>query len=154
MKDRLLKFLSINNLTATRFADEIGVQRSSISHILSGRNKPSFDFINKILENYANLNAEWLITGKGEMYKTVNPVSSDKYKELDLFSSNKEDIGAEQKHVSAKEEKLEIPADEKSTISPSDVKTVEKPYKTRQSIKKVIIFYADGSFEEYNPSVH
>jgi transcriptional regulator with XRE-family HTH domain len=152
MKDRLLKFLSINNLTATKFADEIGVQRSSISHILSGRNKPSYDFINKTLENYTDLNAEWLITGKGEMFKSTNLKSSDKFKELDLFSNN-QDIGATQKPVSTTEEKMESTADEQSNISPADVKTVKKSYKTQQSIKKVIIFYTDGSFEEYNPSV-
>src|SRR4030066_1678355 len=69
MKDRIIKFLTQENLSATKFADEIGVQRSSISHILSGRNNPSFDFIQKILTRYRNLNSEWLLLGSGPMYK-------------------------------------------------------------------------------------
>ena len=67
MKDRIIQFLKENNLTSTKFADVIGVQRSSISHLLSGRNKPSFDFIEKMLLSYPDINAQWLITGKGDM---------------------------------------------------------------------------------------
>ena len=152
MKNRLLKFLSVNNLTATRFADEIGVQRSSISHILSGRNKPSFDFINKTLEKYTELNAEWLITGKGEMYKTNKQQTSARYKELDLFSSN-QNIVTTQKKVTEKE-KSDVPDDKQVTNTSPVEKIDQKPFTTRKSINKVIIFYADGSFEEYNPSVN
>ena len=62
MKDRIIQFLREMNMTSTKFADEIGVQRSSISHILSGRNKPSYDFIEKMLNAYPTINAQWLIT--------------------------------------------------------------------------------------------
>jgi plasmid maintenance system antidote protein VapI len=67
MKDQLIKILTYLGITATRFADEIGVQRSSISHILSGRNKPSYDFILRIIEKYPSINPTWLLTGKGTM---------------------------------------------------------------------------------------
>lgn len=77
MKERLLQFLTKEGLSATVFADEIGVQRSSISHILSGRNNPSYDFIQKILEKYVNLSADWLLMGRGEMYKTIERKNSD-----------------------------------------------------------------------------
>jgi transcriptional regulator with XRE-family HTH domain len=69
MKDRLLKFLNKEQLSHARFAEIIGVQPSSISHILSGRNNPGFEFIQKILTNYPQLNAEWLILGKGNMFR-------------------------------------------------------------------------------------
>ena len=62
--DRFKYLMKINNLTAAAFADEIGVQRSSISHILSGRNKPSLEFIQKILNHYPKVDANWLINGK------------------------------------------------------------------------------------------
>lgn len=77
MVDRIQLILKVNNLTASRFADEIGVQRSSISHILSGRNMPSLDLIQKILRRYPEIDSEWLLNGKGSMLK--NPVP-------DLFS--------------------------------------------------------------------
>ncbi|HQL70889.1 MAG TPA: helix-turn-helix transcriptional regulator, partial [Bacteroidales bacterium] len=73
MKDRIAKILQEEGLTGARFADEIGVQASSVSHILSGRNNPGTDFLIKILERYRGINPEWLLMGKGEMYKTASP---------------------------------------------------------------------------------
>ncbi|MBO6170313.1 MAG: helix-turn-helix transcriptional regulator [Bacteroidales bacterium] len=68
MNSRLLRFLSAENISQSQFADTIGVARASISHILSGRNRPGFDFFEKVAACYPNLSLEWLITGKGKMY--------------------------------------------------------------------------------------
>jgi len=73
MVDRIQLILKVNNLTASRFADEIGVQRSSISHILSGRNMPSLDLIQKILKRFPEIDSEWLLNGKGTMMKNPAP---------------------------------------------------------------------------------
>ena len=67
VKDRILSVISYAELTASEFADEIGVQRSSVSHITSGRNKPSLDFLVKIKDRFPELAWDWLITGQGEM---------------------------------------------------------------------------------------
>lgn len=67
MKERIEKIMEMEQLSASKFADAIGVQRSSISHILSGRNKPSLELINKILDQFQQVNADWLLLGKGEM---------------------------------------------------------------------------------------
>src|SRR5690606_6672337 len=64
IQNRLQMIMRMNNLNASQFADKIGVQRSSISHIISGRNKPSLDFIQKTLEHFPRVNADWLVTGK------------------------------------------------------------------------------------------
>ncbi len=69
MNFRLQQFLSAENITQAQFADTIGVARASVSHILAGRNKPGFDFIQNMSRHYPNLNLEWLISGKGRMYK-------------------------------------------------------------------------------------
>lgn len=69
MIDRILLILKTQNLSSSQFADEIGVQRSSISHILSGRNNPSLEFVTKILKRYPDINSDWIIFGKGSMYK-------------------------------------------------------------------------------------
>ena len=53
-------------LTAAELADTIGVQRSNVSHIINGRNKPSSSFIDKLLQHFPDLDARWLITGNGE----------------------------------------------------------------------------------------
>lgn len=76
MEDRLLKLLDTEQLSSAKFADLIGVQRSSVSHILSGRNKPSFDFLQKTLKAFPMINADWLILGEGNMYEgEINTVS-------------------------------------------------------------------------------
>ena len=63
MKERLLEFLKNENKSSAQLADEIGVQASGISHILSGRNNPSLDFVLKMLEKYSFLSTEWLLFG-------------------------------------------------------------------------------------------
>lgn len=72
MKDRIQAFLQNENKSYAQFADEIGVQASGISHILSGRNNPSLDFVIKMLHRYSSLSAEWLLFGRGPMYNTVS----------------------------------------------------------------------------------
>jgi len=62
--NRLKKVMEHHQLTATLFADKIGVQRSSISHILSGRNKPSLDFVLKITSKFTDVDIQWLLNGK------------------------------------------------------------------------------------------
>ena len=69
MINRILLVLKTQNLTSSQFADEIGVQRSSISHILSGRNNPSLEFVTKILKRFPDINSEWILFGKGSMYR-------------------------------------------------------------------------------------
>lgn len=66
MQERIKYIMNLYNVSAAQFAETIGVPRSTISHILSGRNKPSLDLIMKILSSYPKVNAEWLITGKKE----------------------------------------------------------------------------------------
>lgn len=69
MNRRLLQFLQAENITQSQFADILKVARGSVSHILSGRNKPGYDFMESLLLHYPQLNLEWLLTGKGKMYK-------------------------------------------------------------------------------------
>lgn len=94
MNDRILLILKTQNLTSSQFADEIGVQRSNISHILSGRNNPSLEFVTKIIKRFPDLSLEWLIFGKGSMYKERRIIDEksktsnqkEHVKQIDLFS--------------------------------------------------------------------
>ncbi|MBA7520512.1 hypothetical protein ES705_12608 [subsurface metagenome] len=74
---RLRLILDKEELTSSQFANIVGYRPSSISHILSGRNKPGFDFIREILKKFDTINPEWLILGRGEMYKTTDNVIDD-----------------------------------------------------------------------------
>ena len=69
MNTRLKQFLAAENISQSQFADTIKVVRASVSHVLSGRNNPGYDFIKAIMAAYPTLNMEWLILGKGKMYK-------------------------------------------------------------------------------------
>lgn len=77
MNNRLQQFLDLENLSPARLADMLGVQRSGVSHILSGRNKPGYDFIHKLLTKFPSLSADWFLTGKGKPYKEMNNFLSD-----------------------------------------------------------------------------
>ena len=67
--------MEYEGLKSSEFADNIGVNRATISHILSGRNRPSIDFLQKLLSAYPNLNSNWLITGIGYMNDKLDPKS-------------------------------------------------------------------------------
>ncbi|MCF0173509.1 MAG: helix-turn-helix transcriptional regulator, partial [Bacteroidales bacterium] len=69
MEERLKLFLAMEGISPAILADRLGVQRSNISHLLAGRNKPSFEFINKLLVEYPKINPDWLILGKGKAYR-------------------------------------------------------------------------------------
>lgn len=68
MVDRINLILKVKNLTARQFAEEIGIQPSGMSHILSGRNNPSLDFVMKVIRRFPEIDINWLMFGKGEMY--------------------------------------------------------------------------------------
>jgi transcriptional regulator with XRE-family HTH domain len=74
--ERLQKVINFYDETSSSFAEKIGVQRSSISHILSGRNKPSLDFVMKVLHSYPEVELYWLLNGKGSFPKT-NHISEE-----------------------------------------------------------------------------
>ena len=84
---RLKKVMDFHQLSASLFADKVGVQRSSISHILSGRNKPSLDFILKVTSIFSDVDIHWLLNGKGSFPSNEenNPPST-----LPLFNSDAE----------------------------------------------------------------
>ena len=128
---RLRHLLENERLTSSQFAKIVGYRPSSISHILSGRNKPGFDFLQEILKKFDTINPEWLILGRGEIYKTTDKVIDNSKK-----STIKESINTNQVKY------------EPDSPYVSNVK-VERDGKV---IVKVLVFYSDKTFTEYNPS--
>ena len=110
--NRLKKILNYHQLTASLFADKIGVQRSSISHILSGRNKPSLDFILKVTNTFTDVDIYWLLNGKGAFPKEQGLTNK-------VFSPNESSI-------------------EETSNS-----------KSSKKMNRIVVFYEDGTFEEY-----
>ena len=87
--NRLQKIINHYGESASSFAEKIGVQRSSISHILSGRNKPSLDFILKILSHYPEVDLYWLFNGKGSFPSTAKIENTNNEKTLPTLSEVK-----------------------------------------------------------------
>ncbi len=135
MKDRILQFLKSENKSSAQLAEEIGVQPSGISHILSGRNKPSLDFVMKMLEKYKFLSVEWLLFGKGNMYR--DPEMQQLFDE----SANMDEPDDKKLKVTPvinkKSESLDV-----LSIDNEDVKPV---------LERIVWFFDDGSFKEYSP---
>lgn len=92
MVDRINLILKAKNLTSRQFAEEIGIQPSGMSHILSGRNRPSLDFVMKVVSRYPEIDIKWLTLGEGEMYSSNIPVKkNERRSQPDLFSAMEEE---------------------------------------------------------------
>ncbi len=85
ISDRIELLIRENELSSSAFADRVGVQRSNISHILSGRNKPGLDLLQKILKNFPEVNANWLITGQGEVFQQAQLNSAVEIEKIIYF---------------------------------------------------------------------
>jgi transcriptional regulator with XRE-family HTH domain len=103
---RLQKIITFYSLSAATFADKIGVQRSSISHILSGRNRPSLEFVMKVLSSFPEVNLYWLLNGTGT-----------------------------------------FPSQSENNIT--DVNKIDVHESLSKEIDRIVVFYKDGSFKNY-----
>ena len=93
MNQRLQQFLNAENLSQSQFADRLGVAKASVSYILAGRNKPGYDFIVSLSRQFPNLNLEWLINGRGRMYKVTGQEAEIPVPEADnIFENTPESI--------------------------------------------------------------
>lgn len=146
MEERLVQLLKTEGINPTRFAERIGVQRSSISHILSGRNKPSYDFIIKILDSFPAVNPDWLLRGKGLMYKNDVPQQPGLF---DSLNSKTNEVNTD----TIIETPLKIDSEEKSFHAPGAKPIESKPIglPAGKEIEKVVIFYTDKTFSDYTP---
>jgi transcriptional regulator with XRE-family HTH domain len=140
MKDRLLQLMQLEQLSPAKFADILGIQRSGLSHILSGRNKPGYEFISKLLLKFPTVSAEWLITGKGKMYKQElvleQPIDHKKENSRDLFSSQ-----------------IDEPPKVENQLRENSIKIENKPeIRKNRVLMKIIMIYDDMTFEEIKPS--
>ncbi|MCK4568972.1 MAG: helix-turn-helix transcriptional regulator [Bacteroidales bacterium] len=132
-------------MSASQFADEIGVQRSSVSHVLSGRNKPSLDFITKIIDSYPEINADWLLTGKGEVLQFNEDISGNNVKEGHQTSI---ELDSDTEEVTEKTQEMAVEA----KLRPKKAKTGNRESAAgSKTIDKIVFFYRDGSFSEYVP---
>ena len=139
MKDRIAHIIRAKNLTAAEFALRLGIQPSNISHLLSGRNNPSLDFVKKLKETFPEYSLEWIIFGRGPITVSepfapvtpIDPVSTDTYDEIPVEPMAEETLFDQPK---AEEKRLD-------QLMPSPTGT----------LKQIILVYSDNSFEQLSP---
>ena len=147
MNQRLQQFLSAENISQAQFADSIGVARASVSHVLAGRNKPGYDFIRSVSERYPKLSLEWLISGKGKMYKQDSPVQTLQAAPELPSPAVKEDFSGELFGPEEEPEDRPTPKPEAPAAPPAAVSKPEA-FPFRRSISRIIVFYDDNTFQE------
>ena len=140
MKDRIAHIIRAKNLTAAEFAIRLGIQPSNISHLLSGRNNPSLDFVRKLKETFPEYNLDWIIFGTGPMTVSepflpptlvVDPIMTDVQDDQNKFDS------------------LEDPSFD---VEEQPTSMMEQPLPSHRSgWKKLILVYEDNTFEVLSP---
>ena len=158
MVNRIFTFIESLQLTPTEFADTIGVSRASISSIKTGRTQPTLSLVEKIKQRFPNVDINWLILGEGDA-----PIVNRSESETELFSddevkaeievtqtSSNDDTAANEYqavYIAETPRKIE---EEPQVVNQEDNVPVQSTTERKKSVKKVILLYDDGSFEEFN----
>ncbi len=170
---RLENILDYYNISASVFADKIGVQRSSLSHLLSGRNKPSLDFVLRVTDNFPDVDLYWLLNGKGTFPKSETPTpevnipspppvyiepKTENNNVGDLFSEKTETAippieneEFEEKNNFKENTEVVNHAPEKAETHTNPAPPIDTIVNYNSDVEQVVIFYKDGTFKNYKP---
>lgn len=137
---RLQQVMDYYGLNAAAFADSLEIQRSGVSHLLSERNKPSLDFILKLIEKFPEVDMYWITQGKGSFPRKEDKelASAKKTQQPDLFSD-----------IPEIEMQAPTPAPPSAAIEEKQVEPKALPLLTNKRIKRIIFFYEDNRFEVF-----
>ncbi|MBW6478601.1 MAG: helix-turn-helix domain-containing protein [Bacteroidales bacterium] len=165
MVNRIQEIIKRYDLSPSKLADTLEVPRSTISHILSERNKPSLEFIQKVIDKFPEISLNWLLKGEGNIFGKERDLFSDLYDEENKESTSKKDFPvsfppeSETESISVKDK--EFPAYHGKEKAPEEiaagtVNTQEENIKSKLSgkekIVKLIVLYENGTFDEYFPA--
>ena len=153
MVDRIKQIMDFYKLSPALFAEQIGINRSNLTHLFSGRNQPSLELAKKILQSYPEIKTEWLIMGMGEMLRSIEDkeftmkVQHEKtlhpeLSEPNLFSNPP----LQQLHVNTI-------TGESAVVEKNEIKSeILNSREVDKGVKKIVFFYSDSSFEIYHPN--
>ena len=130
-------------LTPAKFAEEIGIQRSAMSHIMNGRNNPSLDVLVKILERFTYVDSDWLLFGKGNMIRNLIQ------NEPDLFT-NTPINPPEVQVVPENRKEIRVDTPENGVKQPV-IERIIREEKPSRNVSKIMIFYSDNTFDTFVP---
>ena len=147
MREKLQKLMTDEHLTSSRFAELLGIQPSGVSHLLGGRNKPSFDLVQKILRRFPHINPDWLILDSEQMYRT----EKDEPTQSAILSENESGemaVNAEKNYAAQN-----IALSESSQTTTSGVEQMmARATTSHKNVKRVIVLFDDHTFESFEMS--
>jgi transcriptional regulator with XRE-family HTH domain len=136
-------------LSPAQFAEMVGIQRSAVSHLVTGRNKPSLEVVQKILNAFRLINSDWLILGIGKMYRqekqSYQPSLFGEESEKPLIEPVSAPIEAEK----IVKEKPAIRHEKQQIVEQPPVLAIP-PIEKNKNVKNIILYYSDGTFEEFS----
>lgn len=147
MREKLLKLMKSQKLTSSRLAEILEIQPSSISHILSGRNKPSFDFLVKILRRFPTINPDWLLLDAEQMYRTNDEL--DGQTAQSQSSSVKVQNGAVNSTTDSTATNEQSNCSDNIDSTKRTIESVSNLGKPGTEIERIIVLYSDKSFEAF-----
>jgi transcriptional regulator with XRE-family HTH domain len=150
MKNRIKKVMDESGLSASKFADKIGVPRSGLSHVLSGRNKPSLDYVLKVLNAFPKVDPNWLLLGREFVIENENKMeNNDEVTNSNSTTKINDSLAMLNTKMEGQVDKMlgsitKVPSENsKSTVE------VKSSPKSNSKVSRIVFFYNDGSFEEY-----
>jgi transcriptional regulator with XRE-family HTH domain len=154
MKDRIIKLMESEGLSPAQFAETVGIQRSAVSHLVTGRNKPSLEVVQKILNAFRLINSDWLILGVGAMYR-----KEKQFQQPTLFSEEHQTRDVErvsanvapEKTLSPKTPIYTEPVQEPAVLPPPPVLPPIPATGQAKTVRNIIVYYSNGTFEEFAP---
>ena len=147
MREKLQKLMSTEQLTSSRFAELLGIQPSGVSHLLGGRNKPSFDLVQKILRRFPHINPDWLILDSEQMYRTD---ADDQSASTSAVENVSPEMAINGENISAAQN---IALSESSQTSTPGVEHIMARAATaHKNVKRVIVLFDDHTFESFEMS--
>lgn len=148
---RLETLLDYYAISASVFADKLGVQRSGLSHLMSGRNKPSLDFVMKITESFPEVDLYWLLNGTGDFPKKEGPVQTFAPPVIPPAPSPSPPKTV---HEDVVHDLFTKPATEAAQQNRTEEKAntiIEKIINTPEDVERIVVFYKNGVFKSYTP---
>lgn len=146
MKDRILQLIESLNLSAQRFSELTQIDRSSLSHIKTGRTKPSIEVAIKILDAFPNVSSDWLLMNKGDMFSDTS--NNKEQQPTSLF-----DLSEEISNNTGITNNKSVDSDNQINTSQllQEIKTMVAPLKIQETrrVERIMVYYSDNTFEEF-----
>ena len=146
MREKLLNLMKAEQLTASKLAELLGIQPSGISHILGGRNKPSFDLVQKILRRFPQVNPDWLLLDQGEMYRTIN--SSSEKSSFENASQDSAVIDSDDQSLSYENNTTHTLPNSSPSVAYAQ-ESIATVLTQHGRVKRVIVLFEDHTFESF-----